>query len=993
MRVAALLCLLCSWSTASASPHLMKLEPGGERWRTVTEGPFDVVLDIRDLYQINAHWEISRAGNHGALSTTVTLPSDWVRPWKLRFFHADDYQAWGIARSQAADWFAETGFVGHRFKQVLVDGRRVWEKDVADTGTGQYEEVDLSWVVHPGQTFELTFRVFDRVPSDEKLPDDYSRIRSEKFRPQDNPAWHEPTTNQRFETRSYWGDFVLFDPTVADSAVVAVSAYDWLADAKPQGAWQQGRQGTAADGPIGLTLEIDPSEPLPALGYPVRSGVPFAQGMLDEGQPVALRDPDAAAVPLQTSVLSRWPDGSTKWLLLDFVAGSDSDAGRYQLDWQDVAPALDAEPLHRQTADGLVVDGGRLGFRVPAAPGEHLLEQVTVDGRLVVEHLTGVLGGRAQDADESEPPGSSRRWVAVRDSYVVEAAGRVRTTVRVHGHLVADDGNALGDTLGAVVVRASVWAGLPYLHLTYRVFNGSDRHRRLDLSRLTLTAGEAPWKGLPEVRCLEADAQNPGPDGLLSQAGFGFGVRYFWQQFPKAIAPAAETLNVDLYHPVEPNSVHNWFAAGEAKRHELLLAFAADEADNQHALHAFQHPPRLFDAAWHRKSGGWGPAGGHGPERFPRLDEAMAKLGATMDGRTSWGNEYGVRNFGDSRYGDGWYNNYYDMAHTLMAEYLLGGPAAFYRHGEAMVLHLMDVDVVHDHAGDEPLVELGAPAMWAARPQLPSGVPQGISTGAVRAFGYSKHHNLTPVVDYKGFSPKAYLALYHMTGDLDALETALAIGDYVARSSSGIGGRSSRAQAFPLAALMALYEETYDERLLEAARRLFEDALSFGPRRGAYVEPMMSFEYMSNGGGMVTHLTEGMMMYWAASGDRRAAAAIVALASSVLAENTGGPESLPCYWERTAGGLQLLPEGQGERGMPGVTHYSGNPLQKNWAPEYVHQVCQGFAYAYDLTGKARFLEAARGGYEEAARLGMAHTMYAYWAAPVLLYYLDTFAED
>ena len=94
---------------------------------------------------------------------------------------------------------------------------------------------------------------------------------------------------------------------------------------------------------------------------------------------------------------------------------------------------------------------------------------------------------------------------------------------------------------GAVVVRASVWAGLPYLHLTYRVFNGSDRHRRLDLSRLTLTAGEAPWQGLPEVRCLEADAQNPGPDGLLSQAGFGVGVRYFWQQFPKAIAPANAT--------------------------------------------------------------------------------------------------------------------------------------------------------------------------------------------------------------------------------------------------------------------------------------------------------------------------------------------------------------------------------------------------------------------------------------------------------------------
>ena len=129
----------------------------------------------------------------------------------------------------------------------------------------------------------------------------------------------------------------------------------------------------------------------------------------------------------------------------------------------------------------------------------------------------------------------------------------MRTTVRLHGHLVADD----GDTLGAVITRASVWAGLPYLHLTYRVFNGSDRHRRLDLSRLSLQAppGAPPWAGLPEVRCLEADGANPGPDGLLSRDGFGVGVRWFWQQFPKAILPGTDRLDLDLYHrPIPPAS-------------------------------------------------------------------------------------------------------------------------------------------------------------------------------------------------------------------------------------------------------------------------------------------------------------------------------------------------------------------------------------------------------------------------------------------------------
>ena len=334
MSRGALLGLLLLVPPLGAEPRLLEIAPGGDRWRTTTSGPYDVVLDIRDLYQINAHWEISRAGHHGALSTTVTLPADWVRPWRLRFFQADDYQAGGIDRSQAADWFAETGFVGHRFKQVLVDGRLVWEKDVADTGTGQYEEVDLSWVVRPGQSFDLTFRVFDRVASDVELEGDYFRIRSEAFRPQDHPAWHEPSTYKRFETRTYWGDVVLHDATVTASA--AASAYDWLEGARPQGAWERGRRGTPAEGPIGLTLETDAAAPLPKAGYPVRSGVPFAQGMLPAGRPVALRDPGGAVVPLQTTVLSRWPDGSTRWLLLDFAARPQSDDGRYTLHWQDV---------------------------------------------------------------------------------------------------------------------------------------------------------------------------------------------------------------------------------------------------------------------------------------------------------------------------------------------------------------------------------------------------------------------------------------------------------------------------------------------------------------------------------------------------------------------------------------------------------------------------------------------------------------------------------
>ena len=52
--------------------------------------------------------------------------------------------------------------------------------------------------------------------------------------------------------------------------------------------------------------------------WPVSSGIPLAQGALRDDQAAALFDAAGREVPLQTETLARWPDGSVRWLLLDF---------------------------------------------------------------------------------------------------------------------------------------------------------------------------------------------------------------------------------------------------------------------------------------------------------------------------------------------------------------------------------------------------------------------------------------------------------------------------------------------------------------------------------------------------------------------------------------------------------------------------------------------------------------------------------------------------
>ena len=68
------------------------------------------------------------------------------------------------------------------------------------------------------------------------------------------------------------------------------------------------------------TVKLTVSEPsgVRRTGWPVTSGSPLARGALTDDRNVKLLAADGGEIPLQTAALSRWPDGSVRWLLLDF---------------------------------------------------------------------------------------------------------------------------------------------------------------------------------------------------------------------------------------------------------------------------------------------------------------------------------------------------------------------------------------------------------------------------------------------------------------------------------------------------------------------------------------------------------------------------------------------------------------------------------------------------------------------------------------------------
>src|ERR1044072_3431254 len=104
--------------------------------------------------------------------------------------------------------------------------------------------------------------------------------------------------------------------------------------------------------PIVLTVTADPDQPsFERRGEPVSIGVTCPRGVVERSVRWALTDQRGRHVPVQTTVLDRWGDGSVRWTLAEFQA--DVDAGQpsfYALSLDDLTeiagpslrPGLDA---------------------------------------------------------------------------------------------------------------------------------------------------------------------------------------------------------------------------------------------------------------------------------------------------------------------------------------------------------------------------------------------------------------------------------------------------------------------------------------------------------------------------------------------------------------------------------------------------------------------------------------------------------------------------
>jgi hypothetical protein len=601
---------------------------------------------------------------------------------------------------------------------------------------------------------------------------------------------------------------------------------------------------------------------------PVTGGVPLATGAVPQGSSFVLTNEQGARVPCQSDVLTRWKDGSARWVLLDFQAAPPPDGeARFKLGWgghaDASAPKLAGNAVDE--ANGILQTGPlRLG---PADDGV-----LSIGDRLDIRFTL--------------LDGEGRRCRGVVESSAVEARGPVRGTILLRGAFRApDDSRVLGFRL-----RASVFAGLSRVfvepHLLVDAGSGViHRLRELSLEvvprsplKSVQLGGAAKKTSGARVRLLQLDDETcqiegvdrtgskaPGWAELTDDAGtVAVAMRDFWQQWPKSLESDAHGLKIGLFPTVsagafahmEPWYKHQYLfdgdcyqlRMGQSRRWQIWF----DTQGDGDALVRSANAPLIpaADSAQAIAAGVWGPiaaAGSPGMEAYDSWAENLFVNGYLNSIQAQ--RDYGAMNWGDwwGERGCNWGNHEYDTPKHVLVQFARTGDPKYFYVGDTAARHTSEVDVIQFVNAD--LTDffhktVGRDPHYPIRP----GMVHEHCVGHVSGFySVDRIRELYVSLDI-GKTPRPYLCLdpynlghiwtqgmvynYFLTGDRWMKETVEKIGANLAqlvedRKFSFKGGsHSGRVNGWTMLAVAGAYELDFDDRYLQAMKLLADDALS-----------------------------------------------------------------------------------------------------------------------------------------------------------------------
>ncbi len=357
-----------------------------------------------------------------------------------------------------------------------------------------------------------------------------------------------------------------------------------------------------------VRLRVSESAGISRENWPVTRGVPLPKGALGNLDSVGVEDADGRTVPAQFRVLSRWPEGSLKWVLSDFQADVPANGEAvytfcYGGEKTDVSPAASVQIW--EGAEQITVCTGPLRFGVSLrrfslvefvelgkmeADGVFVPEEEVVGPEAAGEAWVRICESFRDDEGKRYLYGMGGMCLAslAEDAYSVqvEEAGPLRVVIRCEG---AFEGEApmhhyRGYRPFRFVVRIYAYAGQATLRVLHTVVVACNP-RETEVEEIALRApaslrGEVRYRAasrLPVEDTLELGAsvllsqrldnhfyldrrvgegvrrlaEGERTEGWMTvedaRVGVGVGLRYMPEEYPKALGTTGTGEGIDVY--------------------------------------------------------------------------------------------------------------------------------------------------------------------------------------------------------------------------------------------------------------------------------------------------------------------------------------------------------------------------------------------------------------------------------------------------------------
>ncbi len=443
---------------------------------------------------------------------------------------------------------------------------------------------------------------------------------------------------------------------------------------------------------------------------PVAIGIPFARGTRRHLTGLGVADSSGSHLTSQWSLLARWPDGSVRWALADFLASPASGAETKVLTTEDEANSTPGEQLDvTETAQGFRIDTGvsvftwdeDTGKLEAELSGQDTLRQVAIDFELAL--ASGLRVRPSIRRTSLECRGPVRATLRIEGEFpqphkpgafhfegrfsFFAGTGIVKITLTLRNPWPAKHPGGLwdlGDEASLLFASLSLRAeiqGKISPKITWTAETGAPRHECSagHFEIYQASSGGENWRSRNHVdqsggvhlpfrgyRLKSAGAEFQGlraspvvtlehPEWRLSGA-----IEQFWQQFPKAIRADGGALQLSFFP--SPDGAHSEEArlhemqGGEQKTHTAFISMASMSTSTalsvpETPLSWVHAPIRVsIDPDYIASTGALGRLV---PEGDDPHEEYKALIANTIEGPNSFFakreliDDYGWRNFGD----------------------------------------------------------------------------------------------------------------------------------------------------------------------------------------------------------------------------------------------------------------------------------------------------------------------------------------------------------